>query len=111
MKNTDQEEVTCVEHGYHDPEDWTGIISQQGNQLRERNKAFVDKLGEPHHITNSDDKDSEYQYGYWRLKGGVIRMTRQAADCGWDYYSRCEFPDAEIGVLYYVQKNFPPREE
>ena len=105
------EDVSCTEQGFHEPEDWSGVIAKQGQQLRERNKAFVDKLGEPHYISksDSDDKlingDDEYQYGFWRLEGGVIRMTRQGEDHGWDYYSRCEFPDAEITILENMIKN------
>lgn len=80
-----------------DTDPWLKIIDGQGKRHRERRQEVVASLGEPAHIRKI--KGAPYQYGYFQVEGGVIRLTRWGDELPWLWETRTEFPAGEIEIL------------
>lgn len=87
-------------------------IMHSGDDRRDRERIFLEKLGQPDLFIpflpeDGGDPSGESGIGYWRVKGGVISYRRWGTGI-YDIHSREEYTDQEIRQLFALLER-PPR--
>ena len=110
MMNKPTEEA-AVDHGDgEDSTSWLGAIAKMGERERkaraDRISRWADTAGSPHaEITLGVDPECMDRIGFWRVQGGVIRITAKMGK--FDPAERIEITHGEIEAIMAADQSMP----
>lgn len=91
--------VESQEKGDSGLSNWDKVIKKNAEKHAQNTKELNEQLGEPDRVITLPG-DEDHEYGLWRIKGGVISLSRAKGKTNWVIWSQRDFPESLIQALH-----------